>query len=78
MVANKRDLNTQIAVDHDELVAFTERHNFLYKEVSAKTGDGVIDMFDSLFYKAIEKKYGIHINPNYYEPKIVFTRRKGV
>ena len=56
MVANKRDLNTQIAVDHDELVAFTERHNFLYKEVSAKTGDGVIDMFASLFFKAIEKK----------------------
>ena len=24
------------------------------------------------------KKYGIHINPNYYEPKTVFTRRKGV
>lgn len=78
MVGNKRDLNHSIQVTHDELLTFTARHKFLSKEVSAKTGDGVVDLFVSLFYKAIEYKYGIHINPNFYEPKIIFTRKKGV
>ena len=52
IVANKIDLNAQRAVTLEEGQKFAEEHDFLFQEISAKTGIG----FSELFYKKLFEK----------------------
>lgn len=59
IVANKIDLNAQRAVTLEEGQKFAEEHDFLFQEISAKTGVG----FSELFYKKLFEKIRIKFSP---------------
>ena len=59
IVANKIDLNAQRAVTLEEGQKFAEEHDFLFQEISAKTGIG----FSELFYKKLFEKIRTKFRP---------------
>ena len=59
IVANKIDLNAQRAVTLEEGQKFAEEHDFLFQEISAKTGIG----FPELFYKKLFEKIRTKFSP---------------
>jgi Ras-related protein Rab-6A len=59
IVANKIDLNAQRAVTLEEGQKFAEEHDFLFQEISAKTGVG----FSELFYKKLFEKIRTKFRP---------------
>ena len=59
IVGNKIDLNAQRAVTLEEGQKFAEEHDFLFQEISAKTGIG----FSELFYKKLFEKIRTKFRP---------------
>ena len=53
IAANKCDLYEYEEVSHDEIRSFAESINALYEQTSAKTGDGIKDLFNSIGYKLL-------------------------
>ena len=58
VVGNKIDLEEQRVVKLEEGENFAKEHDFIFAEVSAKTGDG----FSELFYKNLFEKIRIKFN----------------
>ena len=57
LIGNKIDINERL-VTNEEAMKFAKENNMKYFEVSAKTGFGIKDIFDTL-YKDIYSKYKI-------------------
>ncbi|MCK5151965.1 MAG: GTP-binding protein [Candidatus Thorarchaeota archaeon] len=55
LVANKTDLPDRV-VEPAEGKAFAEKHDMPYLETSAKTGEGIIDIFEQLGRTLVEKR----------------------
>ena len=64
LVGNKIDLNDKREVSPEEGQKFSEEHDFIFQEVSAKTGDG----FSDLFYKNLFEKIRIKFRPSGQQP----------
>lgn len=56
VVGNKIDLKEQRAVSTDEGKEFAKNNGFIFAEVSAKTGDGIKDLFETQIYSKINEK----------------------
>lgn len=54
LVGNKADLERKVS--RDEAIAYAKKNNFLYIEVSAKTGEGVEDAFKKLALEIYKKE----------------------
>ena len=59
IVGNKIDLTDKRAVNIEEGKKFAEEHDFIFQEISAKTGDG----FSDLFYKNLFEQIRIKFRP---------------
>ena len=59
IVGNKIDLNQDRKVTLEEGTKFAEENDFIFQEVSAKTGDGFAD----LFYKNLFEKIRVKFRP---------------
>ena len=57
VVGNKTDLNDGRKVSAEEGKKFADKHNFIFAEVSAKTGEGIQDLFEKQIYPSIKKKF---------------------
>ena len=58
IAANKCDLYEYEEVSHDEIEEFANSINALYEQTSAKNGDGIKDLFNSIGYKLLSpEKY---------------------
>ena len=57
IVANKIDLNSQRAVTLEEGQKFAEEHDFLFQEISAKTGIGSSELFYKKLFEQIRTKF---------------------
>ncbi|MDF1538192.1 MAG: GTP-binding protein [Candidatus Thorarchaeota archaeon] len=55
LVANKTDLPDRV-VEPSEGKEFAEKHNMPYIESSAKTGEGIVDIFDNLGRTLVQKR----------------------
>ena len=64
IVANKIDLNSKREVTHEEGQKFADEHNFVFQEISAKTGTG----FSDLFYKNLFEKIRTKFRPSGQQP----------
>ena len=64
LVGNKNDLEEQRQVSKDEGLKFAEENNYIFEEISAKTGDG----FSELFYKKLFEKIRIKFRPAGQQP----------
>ena len=64
VVGNKIDLEEQRIVKLEEGENFAKEHDFIFAEVSAKTGDG----FSELFYKNLFEKIRIKFRPGGQQP----------
>ena len=64
VVGNKTDLDDRREVNSDEGENFAKQQNFIFAEVSAKTGDG----FSELFYKSLFEKIRIKFRPAGQQP----------
>ena len=64
VVGNKIDLEKQRVVKLEEGENFAKEHDFIFAEVSAKTGDG----FSELFYKNLFEKIRIKFRPGGQQP----------
>ena len=64
LVGNKNDLEDKREVTPEEGQKFAEEHNYIFHEVSAKTGDG----FSELFYKSLFEKIRIKFRPAGQQP----------
>ena len=53
IAANKCDLYEYEEVSHDEVEEFAKSINALYEQTSAKTGEGIKDLFNSIGYKLL-------------------------
>jgi Ras-related protein Rab-5C len=51
LVGNMTDREDERAVDPEVGQAFAQTHNAVYREVSAKTGEGIIDLFETVAEK---------------------------
>ena len=56
VVGNKTDLEDTREVNAEEGKKFAEEKNFIFAEVSAKTGDGIKKLFDVILKKMLKKK----------------------
>lgn len=56
VVGNKIDLKEQRKVSTDEGKKFAKKNGFIFAEVSAKTGDGIKDLFETQVYSKINEK----------------------
>jgi Ras-related protein Rab-6A len=57
LVGNKIDLNEQREVSINEGEKFAEENNFIFEEVSAKTGENFEELFRDKIYESIYRKY---------------------
>ena len=64
IVANKIDLNSKREVTPEEGQKFADEHNFVFQEISAKTGTG----FSDLFYKNLFEKIRTKFRPGGQQP----------
>ena len=64
VVGNKIDLGEKREVSFEEGKKYAEDHDFIFQEVSAKTGDG----FPDLFYKQLFEKIRIKFRPGGQQP----------
>ena len=64
LVGNKIDLDDKREVNEEEGKKYAEEHDFIFQEVSAKTGDG----FSDLFYKNLFEKIRIKFRPGGQQP----------
>ena len=64
VVGNKIDLEDKREVKKEEGDNFAKEHDFIFAEVSAKTGDG----FSDLFYKNLFEKIRIKFRPGGQQP----------
>ena len=64
IVGNKIDLTEKREVTNEEGQKFGEEHDFIFQEVSAKTGDG----FSELFYKSLFEKIRTKFRPSGQQP----------
>ena len=64
IVGNKIDLNEKREVEFDEGKKFAEDHDFIFNEISAKTGEG----FSELFYKNLFEKIRVKFRPKGQQP----------
>ena len=64
VVGNKTDLDDRREVNSDEGENFAKQQNFIFAEVSAKTGDG----FSDLFYKNLFEKIRTKFRPGVQQP----------
>ena len=64
IVGNKNDLVEKRAVNTEEGQKFAEEHDFIFQEISAKTGDG----FSDLFYKQLFERIRIKFRPSGQQP----------
>ena len=56
VVGNKTDLNDRREVNAEEGENYAKEHDFIFLEVSAKTGDGIEKLFDVILKKMLKKK----------------------
>ena len=59
LVGNKIDLDETRAVSHKEAEDFASEKGFLFHEVSAKTGDEVQELFTSVIFPEMARKFNI-------------------
>ena len=64
IVGNKIDLNEKREVSNEEGQKYAQEHNFIFQEVSAKTGEG----FSELFYKSLFEKIRTKFRPSGQQP----------
>ena len=64
IVATKIDLNSKREVTPEEGQKFADEHNFVFQEISAKTGTG----FSDLFYKNLFEKIRTKFRPSGQQP----------
>ena len=64
VVGNKTDLDDRKEVNSDEGENFAKEHDFIFAEISAKTGDG----FSELFYKNLFEKIRTKFRPGGQQP----------
>ena len=64
IVGNKIDLNDKRAVNTEEGKKFAEEHDFIFQEISAKTGEG----FSDLFYKNLFEQIRFKFRPGGQQP----------
>ena len=64
LVGNKNDLEDKREVNPEEGQKFAQEHDFIFHEISAKTGDG----FSDLFYKSLFEKIRIKFRPGGQQP----------
>ncbi len=64
VVANKIDLSGKRDVTSEEGQKFAQEHNFVFQEISAKTGSG----FSDLFYKNLFEKIRTKFRPSGQQP----------
>ena len=57
IVGNKIDLNDKRAVNAEEGKKFAEEHDFIFQEISAKTGEGFSDLFYKNLFEQIRFKF---------------------
>ena len=56
VVGNKTDLDDRREVNSNEGENYAKEHDFIFLEVSAKTGDGIEKLFDVILKKMLKKK----------------------
>ncbi len=56
IIGNKSDLEANRAVNEEDLIAYANANNFLYIEVSAKTGSNIEESFNSLIKRSVSIK----------------------
>ena len=56
VVGNKTDLNDRREVNSNEGENYAKEHDFIFAEVSARTGDGIKKLFDVILKKMLKKK----------------------
>ena len=56
VVGNKTDLNDRREVNAEEGENYAKEHDFIFLEVSAKTGDGIEKLFDVILKEMLKKK----------------------
>ena len=64
LVGNKNDLEDKREVTTDEGLKYAEENNYIFEEISAKTGNG----FSELFYKKIFEKIRVKFRPAGQQP----------
>ena len=64
IVGNKTDLNEKREVSNEEGQKYAQEHDFIFQEVSAKTGEG----FSELFYKSLFEKIRTKFRPSGQQP----------
>ena len=64
IVGNKSDLTGSRAITSEEGKKFADERNFIFQEISAKTGSG----FSDLFYKNLIEKIRINFRPGGQQP----------
>ena len=64
LVGNKIDLDDKREVTYEEGENFAKEHEYIFSEISAKTGDG----FQELFYKNLFEKIRIKLRPSGQQP----------
>ena len=57
VVGNKKDLDDKREVKSEEGEKFTKENNFLFAEVSAKTGEGFKELFNQKLFERIRTKF---------------------
>ena len=61
LVANKADEKNNRQISEEEAKMKAELYGYLYCEVSAKTGEGLEELFKNQLIKAIERKYPVEV-----------------
>ena len=56
-MGNKIDLSDKRAVNTEEGKKFAEEHDFIFQEISAKTGEGFSDLFYKNLFEQIRFKF---------------------
>ena len=69
IVANKIDLLGERVISRDEAEKYAEKNNISYFEVSAKTGEGVAEMFNNITKGTIDKIFNESQNQSILEDR---------
>lgn len=59
LVGNKMDLNGNRAVSTEEAEAIAKEKGFIFQEVSAKTGDGINELFQQKIFKEMAVRFNL-------------------